>query len=481
MKIQTIKSNLTNNYSFCRKNNDKNYLSYLNTLENEDRNFIISHQPQNKYYTPQEYAQSFIYLKSLEAPDEKTIIRGSSESRNTSADNLLKINPYSIDASYLEIIFELIQKGKLNSYAARCIKDDASINRNLKKDIDLYCDVILKNKDPKRLDKELSQAYIKTFKGIKSAHKKTKIGDVFKLKDEEYIRIKTSENKSKKLHITKETYEQLFPLFDRFATTQQKFGDCYIIEPLLILYSNPKQRHRILELFSEDKEGNLKIKFPKSKFETVFENKSFPKEEIKERYPLGADGYSFIEYAWGNVIKKESIEAAKNRLTEEEYEVFENFLEINGEENIFIAYLPGFKQKEYTCIYDTFSNAKNSGTIDFFNNKIRTIKKPDSDETFVEFLIGHGGDYKPVMKTLGYKSYFPKNKHLIKFLLNSKTFMEKHVALLSIDKHVYSVELKENSNKEKQLVLYNPHQQAFPTIISAQDLIDSAEKIRFFY
>lgn len=473
MKISPFNYQTKNNTSFS-SNRSKKFERYLMTLEEKDREVIKEEYSKSEFYNPIQYAKNFMYFRNLKNEINEPIIV---PYKRSSVINILKVNPCSLDASYLEIVFDLIKQGKINQKSIRRFADNFKINPYLKQDIDLYCDVVSKNDNSLLLEEELLNAQIPTFKNKKEGVKNCNIGDIFKIKNEKFIQIKHKDNSSKEIKLSKENCLKLFPLFDRYMTTQGSLGDCYLIESLLAVYSNPNKRHIILEMFEEKENGDIMVNFPKRKHYTIFKNGELPKDEIEERYSRGAKGYRLIEYAWGDLQKQIAIDGIKKALKKEEKKDFENFIKKHKNEDIFVTILPKTitARNEDYLVYDTFKNAKKEGLIDFIVKNFRPDIKNHPDETFVEFLISNGGDYKEVMKELGFKKFAPENPKISKKLLNSKTLMDKAIALFSIDMHAYS------ANKTNEcLLLFDPHCQGFPTKTNSAELLEKSEHIRFF-
>lgn len=73
------------------------------------------------------------------------------------------------------------------------------------------------------------------------------------------------------LQLTKEKFEELFPLIERFKTEQGQIGDCWLISGIDNFMGNPSQRIELYKLMRQ--QGNdILIKYPSSQKELRFVN-----------------------------------------------------------------------------------------------------------------------------------------------------------------------------------------------------------------
>lgn len=434
------------------KNSDA-ILNNISSLTANDIDFIKENMSSNKFYKGEDYIDTFLYFKNLKTNDGTGVLNmdelcqkidkygmgDTAASVDTNAilykniKALMDINPSSVDSSYTTMLLDLIQSGEVNASALRSLKDVSDLKSitatlfdaddpnpiassdkwnfspNLKSDIDKMCDTIASNKNKANLQQELLDTFIPDVANNASGIEKVNIGDAYKVDGEDGIRIKISDTESKKINISKETYYKLFPPVERYASAQQVLGDCYCIENMMLLYSIPDQRANLLEMFSEDESGNVKIKFPKNDFEVVFKNGEFSEDKQADLYSSGADGFKMLEYAYGRTLVENEIQKAVENLSGDELAKFCEFTEQN-QDNTFVyqdengktsymKYSDAFEEK--TELITEFLNKKNS--YNMFNTPY---------PTFTSTLLGSGGTQVTVLNKLGYNSslYFPKSK-----------------------------------------------------------------------
>ena len=209
---------------------------------------------------------------------------------------MLNINPSSVQASNMELLLDLVVNGVVDKHVFDYLPTDVELNSLVVSDIDTLYDAYLNGTEP-------IDSFVPTFKNKSDALKQLKIGDVFEVEDEEFIRIKTKNNASTLLNITKQTYFDLFPPIERYATTQGKIGNCWQMAGMNSIFRDPQERVNILKMFYQDGEDIL-IKFPKGEYEEIrFENGNLPEGELPQNYSKGAKGFKLLEYADGKELQ----------------------------------------------------------------------------------------------------------------------------------------------------------------------------------
>lgn len=79
------------------------------------------------------------------------------------------------------------------------------------------------------------------------------------------------DGKAVEIQLSKEKFEELFPLMERFKTAQGEVGDCWLVSSIENFMSNPTQRVELYKLFRQDGDDIL-IKYPNGKNELRFIN-----------------------------------------------------------------------------------------------------------------------------------------------------------------------------------------------------------------
>ncbi len=499
---------------------DKNLLS---ELDEKDINFLKENLFENRFYTPEEYLTQFVHLKNLKTPTGENILGcesfGNKVKENGLGDfaaqrddmlynniaTILSLDSNSIERKYLDKILHLIQAGKINSSALRklsslndlksfesiylgfdfCSKKSDStwtIASNLKSDIDFVFDGGITQEN--WIDK-----YISTYKNEQEGISKSNIGDALVVEGEKFIRIKTKENKSKTIKLTKETYAKLFPPIERFLTTQQVMGNCYCIETLMSMYCNNASRDELLQMMEEDENGDITIRIGKYN-PVVFKDGKLPQSEQPEIYSSGADGYKLFEYAYSCALVEDKVKYAKDNLSGEKLLEFERFIDENPNDFYIYEENNEIKWMKYS---DFKKQDKNSPqrflrcTYNSYNN----------------YLLGNGGMQNEVYKKIGHTSslyiggmaleQIPKNKlkeqynsqgivcdnistlEKAKKLINSPEFLDTHQVQIGLGSHAYNLTKETDENGESLFYLYNPHNQGFP--IKFKDLQELFSKV----
>ena len=162
--------------------------------------------------------------------------------------------------------------------------------------------------------KKGSQAYNDAYNAsIKAQMIKTeteatgKVGEVVEKEDGLYVTNEKGE--LEKLNISADTYLKLFPPVERYDIAQHSVGDCYFVSSCLIdMMKNQKAFSKLLQMFSEDEDGNLTLKYAGtlSDYPVTFEKgelkivdgKVNNKEVEKYKQVSGAKGLVMLEQAY---------------------------------------------------------------------------------------------------------------------------------------------------------------------------------------
>lgn len=468
----------------------KNQLSFCanKKLDKKDKRFFDENFNQSPYYSTEDFIQAYNYFKNVKTKENKGIFNKETLSGNykkyypknfkddkedvltNNLEKLLKINPSSIQASYIQTLIELIQSGDLNPSALRNFASNWRLSDEIIEDIELFYKAIEQNKDKTKLQQDLKNLYIPTFNNEKEAIENSEIGDVFVLKGEQNIQIKSDDNNSTPINLSPDSYFELFKPIERFATSQQLLGDCYLIETLNILYQNPSKRAIILKLFKEDNKGNITIEFPNTP-PVKFEGKNLPDGEDEEIYCAGAKGFKLLEYAFGKTLLNGQIEAVREFLKKDEkkLEDFNHFIKEN-KDDVFI----NTTSFEPSIIYDKFSNQL---------DKIQETPF-DNGKTSVQYLIGNGGGVEDVFAYLEHKGAMiegVKSLEDLKETLKKADLSEENLITLASKDHIFGIQARQDKNNKTRYYCFDPHNQALPFDITEEiDLMISLGLIEHF-
>ena len=331
----------------------------------------------SEIYNPADYVDSYINLSYYKNYDgEQTFCEPNI------IEKVLEIPSGSVQTSYLQTMIELVQEGLMEHDALQIPNKNFRFNEALIGDFEKFYDVIVENRDKTKLKEELLEAYIPTVKTEKEGIEKSMIGDAFLVEGEKTIRMKTGNDTSKQMSVSKQTYNELFPMFKRFSGVQGwSFGDCFLIEPLMLLYQEPSERANIVALFKERKNGAITVELPNCLEKTTFRHGQLPEEEDNtEAYSIAAKGFRLLEYAYARNERARMIEKARSVRQDSQLQKFERFLLENGE-NIYIDDTKEHKYKKFTTYQKTAE---------------------DFDETYCQCLLANGGQPRDTFRNLGY-------------------------------------------------------------------------------
>lgn len=186
---------------------------------------------------------------------------------------------------------ELIKSGDIESSTLSCYWETGKMNDNLAKDLDMVYEA-------RKAGKNVADVYVPNVKTQAEGNKTTKVGDVFKVADQDKIYVKTDENESRQLDMDKDMFMKLFPPAKRFTTQQQSIGDCYLVSTLGTLMNNDKARVALYEAFHQDGK-DVTVKFKNGYGEYKYENAELPKDRVQKYSLKGSTGIRILEDAYG--------------------------------------------------------------------------------------------------------------------------------------------------------------------------------------
>ncbi|MBQ8887320.1 MAG: hypothetical protein IJY61_06430, partial [Candidatus Gastranaerophilales bacterium] len=301
-------------------------------------------------YSQTERTQALNYFIGLEDKSGKRIFNVSNprHSKLSTYNYFMNIDPSGLEASNIQMLIELVQEGVVGKHIFEYLPLDSKINSNISSDIDKLYSAYINGIEP--IDK-----FIPTYDSSDNAQKDLKIGDIYEIDGEDFIYIVNDKHSSTQLQLTKEKYFELFPPVERFGTTQNQIGNCWEISVLQGLYCNPKTRHLVLSLFSQQGTDVI-VNYPKGGYgNVIFINGELPKDEDLDFYSQGAKGFQLLEYADGKEVQNSKIReyrmhllalSIKNpQLAAIKRRNFEEMLKQYGSENLRVEY--DYKEKEW--------------------------------------------------------------------------------------------------------------------------------------
>ena len=262
------------------------------------RNLFLEKSPNGEYnYQPEEIktvaqysAEDFAKFKYLEEYD----FNGDKWFEPLSpyiTVELVKLSPDNIDFLQKNGIIEDFRQNKIcqNTFRDLC----NTLNNQKLFSNTIFGDMARKDSSVFEFDKSISK---------EDVLKSTRQADVVKIGDEMYI---NDRNTLIPYKISKEKFDELFPLIDKYATAQGESGDCYLVATLIALMNNPLTRPYIYSSFEETKDGILcTIKSYKDYNGTTFFKDG--KAEPEERSLYGAKAMQMFEKAYAKAALRKN-------------------------------------------------------------------------------------------------------------------------------------------------------------------------------
>lgn len=157
-----------------------------------------------------------------------------------------------VEESYFDMLYDLVKDEKLSPSVLEGLSKQNSISRRTREDLDKLYEAYINNED-------IVEKFVPKFENEEQALSSLPIGEVCQIGENEHISIKTKDDKIEDLFLTPETYFELFPPIERFATCQNEQGDCYLLASVDSIYQNPSTRHLVLRLFKENPDNTVDV------------------------------------------------------------------------------------------------------------------------------------------------------------------------------------------------------------------------------
>jgi len=398
----------------------------------------------------------------------------------------------------------LIKTGDIDESTVSNYWETGKMNDNLAKDLDMVYEARKAGKNP-------ADVYVPTVKSQKEGNAKTKIGDVFKVADEDKIYVKTSEKDSKQLDMDKDMFVKLFPPAKRFTTQQQSIGDCYLVSTLNTVMQNPKARVALYDAFHQNGK-DVTVKFQNGYGEYKYENAELPKDRVQKYSLKGSTGIRILEDAYGldsvnkadvkfREIMGQKIEAKKAEVansTGEQKVKAQKSLE--GHEKRLNDYIEAKKDPSRTivvCRDDNYYNIyyeEDENGLKFADLKNDPDNKSDKFHSAADFYRGALGGYNfEVLERMGFGGFRQYNLDLeektVTPMLKKANFNENYIMTGGTRAggsrvenpvaasagiygfHAYTLEPHKDANGELKMRCTNPWNTSYDADISYKDFL----------
>ena len=318
---------------------------------------------------------------------------------------------------------QMIKSGDIEASTVSHYWATGKMNDNLANDLDMIYEARKAGKNP-------MDVYVPEVKSEKEGTKNVKVGDVFKVADQDKIYVKTNEKESKQLDMDKDMFVKLFPPAKRFTTQQQKIGDCYLVSTLNTVMQNPKARVAIYDAFHQEGK-DVKVKFQNGYGEYKYENAELPKDRVQKYSLKGSTGIRILEDAYGldsvnkADVKFKEIMNDKIAAKREEYKHSKGEARIQakksleGHEKRLNDYIEAKKDPNKTIVvsrgdnyYNIYYKEDENGLM-FTDLKNNPDNKNDKFESPADFYRGSLGGYNfEVMERMGFGGFRQYNLDL---------------------------------------------------------------------
>ncbi len=205
----------------------------------------------------------------------------------------------SVETSNIEMLLNLVKEGDLSKRTIRYVCAEGMMSESMEKDIDMIYEAKADGVD-------VNERYVPHRANKEEALANSSVGDVFAVDGEENVFIKNKDGEAEQLKMNRDMYLSLFPAAERFASAQNKAGDCYYLSAINAMMDNPNSRAKVLQCFEQN--GNsVKIKFPNSDYEYVAENAELKNTAERSKLLVGATGLQLLEHSFGYMEEDRAI------------------------------------------------------------------------------------------------------------------------------------------------------------------------------
>lgn len=399
---------------------------------------------------------------------------------------------------------QMIKSGDIEASTVSHYWATGKMNDNLANDLDMIYEARKAGKNP-------IDVYVPEVKSQKEGTKNAKVGDVFKVADQDKIYVKTDDNKSKQLDMDKDMFVKLFPPAKRFTTQQQKIGDCYLVSTLNTVMQNPKARVAIYDAFHQEGK-DVKVKFQNGYGEYKYENAELPKDRVQKYSLKGSTGIRILEDAYGldsvnkadvkfREIMTDKIKAKREEVKNSTGEAKEKALKsLEGHKQRLNDYIEAKKDPSRTIVvsrgdnyYNIYYKEDENGLM-FTDLKNNPDNKDDKFESPADFYRGSLGGYNfEVMERMGFGGFRQYNLDLeeptVNKMIKKENFNENYIMTGGTRAggsrvenpvaeksgiygfHAYTIEPHKDANGDLKMRCTNPWNTSFDADVPYKDFL----------
>ena len=231
------------------------------------------------------------------------------------------------ETEYMKKMIQLVCEKKVPYTATTKLSEHGVMSDMVKNDIDIYYDKV------KGDGMSIKDAFVPLHASQAEGQNATPVGDVFRVDGQDKIFIKSGDNSSKQLDMDADTYLELYPPVSRYASSQGKTGDCYLLSSIESIMANPYARPALLDCFHQD--GNdVTVQFPDKETQVVFKNGELPGFSAigdRSKYATGPMGMKLLEHAYGKTYEADKYAEYKDTVAKEMKKMEEELEECKNE------------------------------------------------------------------------------------------------------------------------------------------------------
>ena len=217
------------------------------------------------------------------------------------------------ETEYMKKMIQLVCEKKVPYTTTTKLSEHGVMSDMVKNDIDIYYDKV------KGDGMSIKDAFVPLHTSQAEGQDATPVGDVFRVEGQDKIFIKSGDDSSKQLDMDADTYLKLYPPVSRYASSQGKTGDCYLLSSVEAIMANPYARPALLECFHQ--EGNdVTVQFPNKETKVEFKNGELPGfSSVRDisKYSTGPMGMKLLEHAYGKTYEADKYAEYKDTVAKE--------------------------------------------------------------------------------------------------------------------------------------------------------------------